>query len=171
MKTKQEFIATATHSQTHGRIEFTGTEALTELLGRFGSGRLVHLYADAPQKADAELGDLPEAQRELMAENKRLTTERSEDEVLAETDRYRAEVERLTTERDAWKSNCEDQITLLNKIADERDALKADAERYRWLRTCNNDSHVIYGDTQNCELMMEEVLDAAIDAAIAKEQA
>ena len=49
---EQEFIATATHSQTHGRIEFTGTEALTELLGRFGSGRLVRLYADAPQKAD-----------------------------------------------------------------------------------------------------------------------
>jgi len=105
MKTKQEFIATATHSQTHGRIEFTGTEALTELLGRFGSGRLVHLYA-------------------------------------ADT------LERLTA---------------------ERDALAKDAERYRWLRTCNNDSLVIYGDTQNCELMMEEVLDAAIDAAIAKE--
>jgi len=51
---QQEFIATATHSQTHGRIEFTGTEALTELLGRFGSGRLVYLYADSPQKADAE---------------------------------------------------------------------------------------------------------------------
>jgi len=103
---QQEFIATATHSQTHGRIEFTGTEALTELLGRFGSGRLVHLCA-------------------------------------ADT------LERLTA---------------------ERDALAKDAERYRWLRTCNNDSHVIYGDTQNCELMMEEVLDAAIDAAIKGEK-
>ena len=50
---QQEFIATATHSQTHGRIEFTGTEALTELLGRFGSGRLVYLYADTAQKAIA----------------------------------------------------------------------------------------------------------------------
>ena len=49
---QQEFIATATHSHQSGRIEFTGSTALTELLGRFGSGRLVHLYADAPQKAD-----------------------------------------------------------------------------------------------------------------------
>ena len=53
MKTKQEFIATATHSTSSGRVEFTGTPELTELLGRFGSGRLVHLYADTPQKAIA----------------------------------------------------------------------------------------------------------------------
>jgi len=38
-------VATAAHSQRHGQIEFTGSEALTELLGRFGSDRLVHLYA------------------------------------------------------------------------------------------------------------------------------
>ena len=68
MKTKQEFIATATHSTSSGRIEFTGTESLTELLGRFGSGRLVHLYA-----ADTL---------------ERLTTER--DALKADAERYRA---------------------------------------------------------------------------------
>ena len=49
------------------------------------------------------------------------------------------------------------------------DDCSKDAARYQWLRTCNNDSHVIYGDTHNCELMMEEVLDNAIDKAM-KEQ-
>lgn len=48
----------------------------------------------------------------------------------------------------------------------ERDALKADAERYRWIRECSNDSLIMYGDSYNCELMMEEELDAAIDAAM-----
>ena len=47
-----QHIATATHSTSSGRVEFTGSTSLTELLGRFGSGRLVRLYADAPQKAD-----------------------------------------------------------------------------------------------------------------------
>jgi len=49
------------------------------------------------------------------------------------------------------------------------DALTKDAERYRWLRECRNDSLVLHGDYQFCELMMEEVLDQAVDAAIAAE--
>lgn len=44
--------------------------------------------------------------------------------------------------------------------------IAADAARYRWLRVCENDNTVIYGDTSHVELMMEEVLDAAIDAAM-----
>jgi len=48
----------------------------------------------------------------------------------------------------------------------EREALHKDAMRYRWLRTCENDSLIIYGDTSHCELMMEDALDAAVDAAM-----
>jgi hypothetical protein len=82
-------------------------------------------------------------------------------------------LERLTAERDAYQIAA-DKMAMEHKIERDAlgrqiDALAKDAARYRWLRTCSNDSHVIYGDTQNCELMMEEVLDAAIDEAIAKE--
>ena len=54
----------------------------------------------------------------------------------------------------------------IERLKEQIAGLKADALRYAWLRTCNNDSYVLYGDTSNCELMMEEVLDAAIDAAM-----
>ena len=54
----------------------------------------------------------------------------------------------------------------LQAMTAERDELKADAERYRWIRECSNDSLIMYGDSYNCELMMEEELDAAIDAAM-----
>jgi len=52
------------------------------------------------------------------------------------------------------------------KLKAEREALHKDAMRYRWLRTCENDSLIIYGDTSHCELMMEDALDAAVDAAM-----
>ena len=98
MKTKQEFIATATHSQTHGRIEFTGTEALTELLGRFGSGRLVHLCA-----AD--------------------TLERLTADYQSSMNHQNALIKQMTADRKQYLD-----------MRDERDALKADAERYRWMK-------------------------------------
>lgn len=41
---KQEPVATATRSSKHGGIEWSGSEALADALGRFGSDRLVHLY-------------------------------------------------------------------------------------------------------------------------------
>ena len=54
----------------------------------------------------------------------------------------------------------------IEALVQERDALRADAERYRWIRQCSNDSLIMHGDSYNCELMMEEELDAAIDAAM-----
>lgn len=47
---KQEPVATATRSSKHGGIEWSGSEALADALGRFGSDRLVHLYL-APVQA------------------------------------------------------------------------------------------------------------------------
>lgn len=61
---------------------------------------------------------------------------------------------------------CKEHIEALRtRIAE----VEKDAARYRWLRECSNDALVMYGDTYNCELMMEEALDEAVDKAM-KEQ-
>jgi hypothetical protein len=91
------------------------------------------------------------------------------------------EVESLKESAALWHKRytevCEDRIALQQKygheiaaLEAEVEALRADALRYRWLRTCNNDSYILYGDSNNCELMMEEVLDQAIDARMALEK-
>lgn len=54
----------------------------------------------------------------------------------------------------------------------ERDALRMDAERYRWLRHGDNDEAVLFftketsAGTDNVWLLRDESLDAAIDAAM-----
>jgi len=80
-----------------------------------------------------------------------------------------AEIDFLAGELNAmkdWKDAMRDREA---KIEAERDAAIADAKRYQWIRTCENDSLIIYGDTSHCELMMEEALDAAIDKAMEAE--
>ena len=69
--------------------------------------------ADAIERLTAELGDLPEAQRELMAENKRVTAER--DAALAAS----------RHETDLRQQALEEMDTLI-AITNERDALKAE---------------------------------------------
>lgn len=58
---------------------------------------------------------------------------------------------------------------LLTEAADEIDALRADAERYRWLRATTNwaSSNGERVDVRN----KPELWDSAIDASIAKERA
>ena len=111
-------------------------------------------------------------QEQRLTNTLRLTTEAlravtAERDALAESDKgLREVVENLQAGikhwRDEWSDRCDDNQGLVN----ERDALRADAERYRWIRQCSNDSLIMHGDSYNCELMMEEELDAAIDAAM-----
>lgn len=56
----------------------------------------------------------------------------------------------------------------LEALRQERDGLRADAVRYRWLRHGDNDELVFVQGT--AWLARNEDLDAAIDAAMAKEQ-
>lgn len=76
-----------------------------------------------------------------------------------------------------------DALTRIGKLQAELSAARADAGRYRWLRTEDNDEVAmrIFGETDNepsrpfdilldrCYLLREEKLDAAIDAAIASQ--
>ena len=143
MKTKQEFIATATHSTSSGRVEFTGTAALTELLGRFGSGRLVHLYA-----ADT-LERLSRDKMNLAADIVEVATLR--DKLLRDRDE---KIERLSQLFEQERNVSDTQALLIERLTTERDALKADAERYRYLaKTANGYDK-------------KEKLDAHIDSAI-----
>ncbi len=114
---QQEFIATATHSTSSGRIEFTGTEALTELLGRFGSGRLVHLYA-----ADT-LERLSRDKMNLAADIVEVATLR--DKLLRDRDE---KIERLSQLFEQERNVSDTQALLIERLTTERDALKADAE-------------------------------------------
>lgn len=75
------------------------------------------------------------------------------DEIMKKADTY------------ACRPTLEYRAALLKAVVE----MEMDAARYRWLRVCENDNTVIYGDTSHAELMMEEALDAAIDAAMRKE--
>jgi PAS domain-containing protein len=86
--------------------------------------------------------------------------------------RQHAEIERLTAERDALRS----QVTSLRQRPTaleasewraERDALRKDAERYRWLRRPVTSVWDIRKMTRIIENQSEESMDAAIDAAMA----
>jgi len=78
------------------------------------------------------------------------------------------ENERLTRELDRVKVQLTSEITA---ALAERDALRADAERYRWIRRSDTPSMEVIArktDEYGVELYFGDELDAAIDAARAK---
>ena len=90
---------------------------------------------------------------------------------------YAAEVERLRAEKDAvkiaaWDKSSE-QLREMARLRLERDALRADAERYRWLR--DNACHEWFDEDYPVQIVNQvlpvhpakwrEETDAAIDAA------
>ena len=54
---------------------------------------------------------------------------------------------------------------MLRQQVEQIDALKADAERYRWLRHGDNDDAVLRYSAYSTWILRNEELDAAIDAA------
>ena len=72
------------------------------------------------------------------------------------------------TYRDVWAALREAEARLA-KVEAERDALRADAERYRWLRSSDTGpsqmAKVCEWDHGLWQLMSDDALDAAIDAA------
>jgi hypothetical protein len=59
-----------------------------------------------------------------------------------------------------------EQQQQITKLTAERDALRKDAERYRWLRTRNDLVFNLSKTTQWCGGCYPEAMDAAIDEAI-----
>ena len=100
------------------------------------------------ERLTAELGQAPEIQRMLMADCKRLTAER--DAALAAS-RHETDL-------------CQQALEDLEKVTAERDALRADAERYEFLRnnfaTKSEDS---VDDFIALEPMTGDCFDAHID--------
>ena len=81
--------------------------------------------------------------------------------------RQHSEIEQLKAERDRAHRACEQISVRLHAAQAERDALLADAERYRWLRDWERGTHTIQpmtGQYWDTPILCEE-LDAAIDAA------
>ena len=96
---------------------------------------------------------------------------------------------RLADALDAiWIANCignndgHDAAAELRRLSEQVQALEADAARYRWLRSDDiavpHNQREIYvvmdplpnREDQRREVLTESALDAAVDAAIAKEQ-
>lgn len=105
----------------------------------------------------------------------------------AERDSLRAQVAERTVERDAWREladarggNVDATESALRTCEAERDALRKDAERYRWLRTAHNIGvktgvpWCVTVERENqmptMQLAVEARLDAAIDAALAQRE-
>ena len=127
------------------------------------SDTLVHALAEI-ERLTKEIDGWKADQKENLANQVALQAEineRAEDAhanaILLES--ARAAGFRLQAERDAIKAANRD-------LQDWYDAAIADAKRYQWLRQNYDDSHVMLGDNHNCELMMYEELDAAIDKAM-----
>ncbi len=86
------------------------------------------------------------------------------------------EIERLTAERDslslAYKTSENDVFNLTQKVIPnlraERDALQADAARYRWLRDMDEDPicslAAMWTDCKGSALSISKRVDAAVDA-------
>lgn len=78
-------------------------------------------------------------------------------------------VEALTTERDSAIEAGHTAVEMCGKLLAERDALRADAERYRWLRDRSEDPDIFIGvdspSYPNRWALIGDMADKAIDAA------
>lgn len=111
---------------------------------------------------DAEVSDLVQRLRNLTSIGSAVTHAAAD------------EIERLTAEIAIDEQRVADLMTGLDRMAKERDALRADAARYRWLRNADNDCSCVFQIVDSPKFGMARVLDgeqfdAAIDAQIAKE--
>jgi len=83
---------------------------------------------------------------------------------------WHTEIERLTAERDALNAEADRLSTHATELRKHRDALKADAERYRWLRNDSYDSEIGVWECRDMEnrriVLAGEELDDSVDAAI-----
>lgn len=71
-------------------------------------------------------------------------------------------------DQDGYCPHCLSELDLSDYLVQaitERDALRLDAERYRWLRAAENDVAVMFGG-HAWEDMSDKWLDAAIDQAM-----
>ena len=79
-------------------------------------------------------------------------------------------LERLTAELEATKKAVQQNYFRVVEVTAERDALKADAERYRWLRNDSYDSEIGVWECRDMEnrriVLAGEELDDSVDAAI-----
>ena len=86
------------------------------------------------------------------------------------------EIERLQAEVSDLRFQARNLIVSVDKLAAERDALKKDAERYRWLRTKSAEKHDFYDEEERWMVsraqggmgqnFFGEKIDAAIDEAM-----
>jgi len=104
-----------------------------------------------------------------------------QDELRAERDQFKAEAQALQEQKqflrnlreadgfDSWSA----ALVEVDKLRVEVEALRKDAERYRWLRSRDLDTisqgGVFAGLTPQNMVLNEETLDEAIDAAMSKE--
>jgi hypothetical protein len=82
-------------------------------------------------------------------------------------DQLIAERDALTSDRDSWRQQCSDRVADAARFIDERDALRADAMRYRYL--ASDDRTQVDWDGMLIAFLSSR-LAAAIDAAIAGEK-
>jgi hypothetical protein len=82
------------------------------------------------------------------------------DELLKRAERAEAERDELKRQLAVSQTGHAAAVTELIKLAAERDALRRDAGRYRWLRDGNNDTEGLFPSLSG------DALDAEIDVAL-----
>ena len=103
----------------------------------------------------------------------------------AQCDEHLARIAELEADRDSWRDQASQRVADWDEMRKERDALKEDAERYRWLRDFGKDgvnlkppcehvhtllySHPV-GVIPASRVITGDELDRAIDAALQAEK-
>lgn len=83
-----------------------------------------------------------------------------------------AENERLLKEAKHWSDAHDRELEWSAQLIEEREALRADAERYRWLKECNGGPIGIvawHRDEEKEMVLVEQYANEAIDAVMSKE--
>ena len=122
---------------------------------------MTHITPEAKQESDTPIADAYRTAAMFTTAN----------DWLFRIERMERQLATVTAERDRLQSNAVAYFEKLKNALDERDALKVEAERYRWLRYWMYVDHGLLEIGSNIPCTNEtsdDIKDAAIDAARAK---
>jgi hypothetical protein len=140
--------------QSFGLSRVTG-DAERDFIGAAGPATILALLAEIERLKAGVESDWAEIERIQLLYSEQFRKARA----------LRIERDQLKTDNEAWRLTVEAERRIKRGISDENEALRKDAERYRWLRDGAG-----YCDTRDIPGMAPARMDAFIDAALAKER-
>lgn len=119
------------------------------------------------------------ARRELMPayesriaelEREKNAAEKHAAAVSSENFELEARIADLEADRDCWRDQASQRVADWDEMRKERDALKVDAERYRWAIASDENATALYAAVFSCGPNAKNSIDAEMDAAIQAEK-